>query len=26
MKLRRTKAIDSFRKEIGELYVGREEF
>jgi long-chain acyl-CoA synthetase len=26
MKLRRTKAIDSFRKEISELYVGREEF
>jgi long-chain acyl-CoA synthetase len=26
MKLRRTKAIDTFRKEIGELYVGREEF
>ena len=26
MKLRRTKAVESFRKEIGELYVGREEF
>ncbi|MGO9239774.1 MAG: AMP-dependent synthetase/ligase [Bryobacteraceae bacterium] len=26
MKLRRTQAIDSFRKEISELYVGREEF
>ena len=26
MKVRRTKAIDSFRKEISELYVGREEF
>ena len=26
MKLRRTKAIDSFKKEVSELYVGREEF
>jgi long-chain acyl-CoA synthetase len=26
MKLRRTKAIESFRTEISELYVGREEF
>ncbi len=26
MKLRRSKAIESFRKEIGDLYVGREEF
>jgi long-subunit acyl-CoA synthetase (AMP-forming) len=26
MKLRRTKAIESFRKEISDLYVGREEF
>ena len=26
MKLRRAKALDSFRREISELYVGREEF